>query len=78
MNKDNLSKEEIMKYICSNLGENLEFFKNDEIKKLVSGSEECRQLLKSLDITIECYRNYNVEVSKESHDKLIDYLGLNE
>lgn len=78
MNKDNLTKEELMKYICSNLGENLEFFKNDEIKKLVANSEECKKLLKSLDITIECYRNYNVEVSKESHERLIDYLGLKE
>ena len=78
MNTDNLTKEELMKYICSILGENLEFFKNDEMKKLVANREECKKLLKSLDITIECYRNYNVEVSKETHDRLINFLGLEE
>lgn len=32
MNENNITKEELMKYICSNLGEDLSIFKTDEMQ----------------------------------------------
>ena len=78
MNENNITKEELMKYICSNLGEDLDIFKTDEMQKIISSSEKCKELIKSLDLTVECYKNYKVDVPEDVHQRLINCIGLND
>jgi len=78
MKKEKISCKDVMKYVCENLGESLNDEKCVEIKKHLDSCPKCRDYFKSVEITIECYRKYNVQVSGETHDRLMKLLGLNE
>ncbi|MFH1195229.1 MAG: hypothetical protein V1720_05925 [bacterium] len=76
MNEPN--EKQLIKMICDNLGEDLDKLKADEIKLVVKSSDKCLKLIKSLDLTVECYKKYNVEVTEDMHKRLMDFLGLEE
>jgi len=65
-----------MKHVCESLGENLNDEKCIDIKQHLDSCAKCRDYFKSVEITIECYRKYNVEVPEEAHDRLMKMLGL--
>jgi hypothetical protein len=74
MNEPN--EKQLIKMICDNLGEDLDKLKTDDLKHAVKSSDKCMKLIKSLDLTVECYKKYNVEVSEDMHKRLMDFLGF--
>lgn len=65
-----------MAHICDNLGEELNSPKCLEIKSHLQNCEHCRNYFTSIESTIEFYKKYNVTVSEETHNRLLDCLGL--
>jgi predicted anti-sigma-YlaC factor YlaD len=78
MEKEKISCKEVMKHVCESLGEDLNDEKCIEIKNHLDTCKPCRDYFKSVEITIECYRKYNVQVPEEAHDRLMKMLGLEE
>lgn len=78
MKKEKITCKEVMKHVCESLGENLNDEKCLDVKKHLDACPQCREYFKSVEITIECYRKYNVEVPKEAHNRLMKMLGLEE
>lgn len=78
MKSTNITCKEVMKHVCQSLGENLDDEKCRDVKKHLDNCPHCREYFKSVEITIECYRKYNVEVPEEAHDRLMKLLGLDE
>lgn len=70
--------KEVMSHICDNLGEDLDSPRCVAIKSHLDECESCQTYFKSVDNTIQFYKKYNVKLSDEAHNRLIDYLGLND
>jgi len=70
--------KEVMNHICDTLGEDLDSPKCSSIKHHLENCESCKKYYKSINETIRIYRKYEWEVSSESHDKLLDFLGLDD
>lgn len=70
--------KEVMHHICDNLGEDLDSPRCVEIKSHLDGCESCQTYFKSVDNTIQFYKKYNVKLTDEAHNRLIDFLGLKE
>jgi hypothetical protein len=70
------NEKQLIKMICDNLGEDLDKLKAEEVKVAVTSSDKCMKLIKSLDLTVECYKKYNVEVTEDMHKRLMDFLGF--
>ena len=73
-----VSCKEVMSHICDNLGEDLDSPKCVQIKSHLDECESCQKYFKSVDSTIQFYKNYNVNVDNDTHNRLLEYLGLNE
>jgi len=78
MKNEKVTCKEVMKHVCESLGENLNDDRCIEIKKHLDLCPNCREYFKSVEITIDCYRKYNVQVPEEAHDRLMKMLGLEE
>jgi predicted anti-sigma-YlaC factor YlaD len=78
MNEKKVTCKEVMSHICESLGEDLNSEKCVEIKTHLDGCPECQNYFKTVEFTIDCYRNYNIELPQDAHDRLIDFLGLEE
>jgi len=78
MKREEITCKEVMKHVCQSLGEDLDDEKCRDVKKHLDGCPNCREYFKSVEITIECYRKYNVEVPEEAHDRLMKMLGLDD
>ncbi len=76
MKNKKVSCKEVMNHICDNLGEDLDSPKCVEIKTHLDECENCQKYFKSIDTTIQFYKKYNVDVDKKTHNRLIEYLGL--
>jgi hypothetical protein len=68
----------VMQHICENLGEELNSEKCVEIKKHLESCPHCKEYFKSVEITIECFKKYNVQIPGEAHNRLMKMLGLEE
>ncbi|MGE5399541.1 MAG: zf-HC2 domain-containing protein [Ignavibacteriales bacterium] len=78
MEKTKVTCKEVMDHICDNLGEELSSPKCLEIKRHLEGCSDCRNYFKSVETTISFYKQYNVELSEDAHERLIGFLGLKE
>ena len=78
MKREEITCKEVMKHVCQSLGEDLDDEKCRDVKKHLDTCRNCREYFKSVEITIECYRKYNVEVPEEAHDRLMKMLGLDD
>lgn len=76
MKKKKVTCKDVMKHVCKSLGEDLNDEKCIEIKKHLDECPHCKEYFKSVEITIECYRRYNVKVPEEAHERLMKTLGL--
>jgi predicted anti-sigma-YlaC factor YlaD len=76
MNEIKISCKEVMSYICDNLGEELNSPRCIEIKGHLQNCEHCQKYFLSIESTIEFYKKYNVIVSDDTHNRLLDCLGL--
>ena len=78
MRNPEITCKEVMKHVCQSFGEELDDEKCRDVKRHLESCPKCREYFKSVEITIECYRKYNVEIPEEAHDRLIKMLGLDE
>jgi predicted anti-sigma-YlaC factor YlaD len=72
----NVSCKDVMKHVCESLGEDLNSDKCRDIKQHLDDCPGCQNYFKSVEKTIEFYRNYNIELPKEAHNRLMSTLGL--
>ena len=73
-----ISCQDVMRHVCENLGSELDTERCHEIKEHLEFCLQCQNYFKSVEITIDCYRTYNVELPSDAHKRLIDLLGLDE
>ncbi len=78
MNEKKVSCKEVMNHICESLGEDLNSEKCAAIKHHLDACPGCQNYFKTVEFTIDCYRNYNIDLPQEAHERLIDFLGLDE
>ncbi len=76
INTKKITCKEVMHHLCDNLGENLDSPKCEEIKDHLDSCERCQKYFKSIETTILFYKKYNVKLSDEGHNNLLDFLGL--
>ncbi len=76
--KNKITCKEVMYHLCETLGEDLDSPKCVEIKDHLDNCENCRNYFKTIETTIQFYKQYNVQLPEESHNKLLDFLGLKE
>ncbi len=78
MKQETVSCKEVMSHICESLGEDLDSPKCVAIKEHLDSCPDCSTYFKTVEMTIDFYKKYDVELPREAHNHLIDYLGLNE
>lgn len=76
MKEHKVTCKKVMHHICDNLGEDLDSPKCIEIKVHLESCENCKNYFDSIDTTIQFYKKYDVKISDDAHDRLIDFLGL--
>jgi hypothetical protein len=76
MKKEHVTCKDVMHHVCESLGEDLNSPKCSAIKTHLEECTGCQEYFKSIETTIDFYRKYNVEPSKETHNKLMSLLGL--
>jgi len=76
MKKDDVSCKEVMSHICDSLGEELNSPKCQAIRSHMESCNNCQNYFNSVETTIDFYKNYNVQVSDDTHNRLLDFLDL--
>jgi predicted anti-sigma-YlaC factor YlaD len=76
MNETKITCKVVMDHICENLGEDLNSEKCIAIKNHLDTCEDCKNYFSSVERTIEFYREYNINIPNEAHERLLDVLGL--
>ena len=76
--QDDVTCKEVMHHICENLGEDPDSPRCVLIKQHLENCEGCNSYFHSIETTVKFYKEYNVNLSNEAHNKLLDVLGLNE
>ncbi|MFH0735611.1 MAG: hypothetical protein V1773_14455 [bacterium] len=78
MEQTKITCNDAINHLCQNLGEELNSPKCIAIKEHVHNCKTCKSYLNSINTTIEFYKNYNEEITEEMHNKLMEYLNINE
>lgn len=78
MSEHKVTCKDVMNHICDNLGEELDSPKCIEIKAHLETCDNCQHYFHSVDATIQFYRKYDVKITDDAHNRLIDFLGLEE
>ena len=73
-----LTCKDVMAHICETLGEDLESQKCSEIKEHLDHCDNCGKYFHSVNNTISFYKEYNITVSDDCHDRLMKYLNLDD
>jgi hypothetical protein len=68
--------KDVMQHICESLGEDLDSERCAAIKQHLDGCEGCKSYFKTVELTIDYYKKYNVVIPKDAHNRLISYLDL--
>lgn len=76
MIKVKVTCREVMEHVCESLGEELNSPKCVAIKSHLENCETCQNYFHSVENTIEFYQQYNVDVPKEAHFRLMKFLNL--
>lgn len=69
---------EVMSHICDSLGEDLDSERCKDIKYHLEKCPDCTNYLKSVEMTIDYYKKYDVELPKDAHSRLMAFLDLDE
>jgi hypothetical protein len=67
---------EVMNHICDSLGEDLDSERCRDIKLHLEQCTDCSNYYKSVQMTIDYYKKYNVKLPPDAHDRLISFLDL--
>jgi predicted anti-sigma-YlaC factor YlaD len=74
--KNDISCKDVMKHVCESLGEDLNSDSCRNIKSHLDECPGCQNYFKSVEKTIEFYKDYNIEIPDEAHNRLMSFLGL--
>jgi len=69
---------EVMSHICESLGEDLNSERCKDIRYHLEKCPECTNYYKSVQMTIDYYKKYNVNLPTDAHKRLISFLDLDE
>ena len=75
---EKVSCKEVMSHICESLGEDFNSPKCIAIKEHLTGCPDCTKYFKSVEKTIEFYKTYDCKPSPEVHNRLMNFLGLDD
>ena len=78
MKQEKVACKDVMNHICESLGEDLESPKCRAIKDHLDSCSDCRTYFKTVELTIDFYKKYDVELPPKAHNRLMDVLGLND
>jgi len=78
MKPQKVTCKEVTDHICESLGEELDSSRCIAIKEHLNSCPDCQNYFTSIEKTIEFYKKYNIKLPKESHNKLMDLLDLND
>jgi hypothetical protein len=78
MKNNDVSCKDVMSHICDSLGEELNSPKCQAIRSHMESCDGCQKYFNSVETTIDFYKNYNVEVTDDTHNRLLDFLDLKE
>jgi hypothetical protein len=67
---------EVMSHICDSLGEDLNSDRCKDIKSHLEQCPDCTNYYKSVHMTIDYYKKYNVDLPKDAHNRLMSFLDL--
>lgn len=75
-----MSKEvtckDVMRYICECLAEDTSSERCLSLKSHLEECKDCTEYFKSVELTIDCYRKYNVDIPGDAHKRLMNFLNL--
>ena len=78
MKKINISCIDVISHICETMGESQNSPKCIAIKEHLENCNCCGNYFTNVETTIKFYKDYNVKISNDAHNRLLDKLGLNE
>jgi len=78
MNEQNPNCKDVMQHICESLGEELDSDKCIAIKNHLDSCQDCKSYFKTVELTIDYYKKYNVELPNEVHSRLMNFLDLSD
>ena len=70
--------KDVMQHICESLGEELNSERCVEIKLHLDNCPDCKEYFKTVELTIDLYKRYNVEIPKAAHSRLMNFLDLSD
>ena len=73
MKNEKLNCKDVMAHICENIGP-----KFIAIKANLESFPNFKNYFNSVETTIKFYKEYNVNLSDDAHDRLLSKLGLKE
>ena len=78
MKTQKVTCKDVTDHICESLGEELDSPRCLAIKQHLDSCPDCQNYFTSIEKTIEFYKKYNIEMPKDSHDKLMGLLNIEE
>jgi predicted anti-sigma-YlaC factor YlaD len=78
MSQDKVNCKDVMLHICESLGEELHSDRCIAIKKHLDECSGCQNYFKTVEITIDYYRKYNVAIPEDAHERLMKFLDLDD
>jgi len=76
MNENKITCKDVMHHICDSLGEEIDSPKYIAIKEHLGKCENCQNYFSSVESTIKFYKDYDVNLPAEMHNRLMKKLGL--
>ncbi|MCF6268626.1 MAG: hypothetical protein L3J41_02845 [Melioribacteraceae bacterium] len=77
-NSNKTTCKEVMNHICDSLGEEFDSPHCIALKHHLESCGSCQKYYKSISHTIQVYKTYEWKISTETHNKLLDFLGLDD
>jgi len=76
MSTETISCKDVMSHICDNLGEDNGSDRCRQVMEHLRNCEKCRNYFSSIEQTIDYYKTYCEQVTPECHQRLMEYLSL--
>jgi predicted anti-sigma-YlaC factor YlaD len=76
--KNEINCKDVMKHVCESLGEDLNSESCRNIKQHLDDCPGCQNYFKSVEKTIDFYKDYNIKMPDDAHNRLMSALGLSE